>query len=44
MVLADLARTEIRRAILDTGFSSGDEDHLDLAFESIRRLMGRMQW
>jgi hypothetical protein len=44
MVLADLARTEIRRAILDAGFSSGDEEHLDLAFESIRRLMGRMQW
>lgn len=44
LILTDLEQSEIRAAMLKAGFGSKDEKHLELAIESMRRLMGRIAW
>jgi hypothetical protein len=44
LILADLKRPEIRTPMLKAGFSGKDEAHMDLAMESIWRLIGWVQW
>jgi hypothetical protein len=43
LILADLKRPEFRARMLKAGFSGKDEAHLDLAIQSVWRLMGRVQ-
>ena len=43
-ILSDLEQPELREALLRAGFGQGDEDHLKLAVESMRRLMGHIEW
>jgi hypothetical protein len=43
-ILSDLEQPELCEALLKAGFGQSDEDHLKLAVESMRRLMGHIEW
>jgi hypothetical protein len=43
VILSDLEQPELPAALLKAGFGRGDEDHLKLAVESMRRLMGYIE-
>jgi hypothetical protein len=42
-ILHDLEQPDLRAALLKAGFGRDDEDHLKLAIESMRRLMGYIE-
>ena len=42
--MAEMKTPDIEQALFKAGFARRKTDHFDLALESIRRLMSRLQW
>jgi hypothetical protein len=43
-ILSDLVQPEFSVTLLKAGFGGGNEHHLTVALESMRRLMNRIEW